>query len=90
LNIGPQQPIELADATSFFETPAVDSNESIASAYEQRPELKTVLAQIKEGGFQERAAAAERLPKLAISGDWTLDGLTPGTMVPACWHHSTA
>jgi outer membrane protein len=83
LNIDVGQPLELADAPSFFETPAVNTGETIAAAYEQRPELKAILAQVKEAELQKRAASAERLPKLSIAGDWTLDGLTPSTMIPA-------
>ncbi len=83
LNLDPRQPIELADTESFFETPAVGSDQTIASAYEQRPELKVILAQIKQAELEKRAASAERLPKLSINGDWTLDGLTPATMVPS-------
>lgn len=83
LNLDPRQPVELADAASFFETPAVSSGQTIASAYEQRPELKAVLAQIKQAEFEKRAASAQRLPRLSVSGDWTLDGLTPDTMIPS-------
>ncbi len=83
LNIDARQPIELADAPSFFETPAVNTDETIAAAFEQRPEIKVVLAQVKQAEFQKRAASAERLPKLSLSGDWTLEGLTPSTMIPA-------
>lgn len=82
LNLDPRQAIELTDAPSFFETPAVDSGESIASAYAQRPELKAVLAQVKQAEFQKRAAKAERMPRLSINGDWTLQALTPGAMIP--------
>ena len=83
LNIYPQQAIELTDAPSFFETPAVDSDESIARAYSQRPELKEILAQVKRAEYQKRAASAERMPRLSLNGDWTLQGMTPNTMIPA-------
>ncbi len=82
LNLDPKQTIELADAPSFFETPAADSGESIASAYAQRPELRAVAAAVKQAELEKRAAKAERMPRLSIRGDWTLQGLTPGTMIP--------
>ncbi len=83
LNLDPQQAIELTDEPSFFETPAVDSGESIASAYAQRPEMKGLLAQVKQAELQKRAAKAERIPRLSVKGDWTLEGMTPGTTIPA-------
>jgi len=83
LNIAPEQPVELADEPSFFETPAFDSDQSLARAYTERPEMKTVLAQIRTAEFQKRAARDERLPKLSVSGGWTLQGLTPTSMIPS-------
>jgi outer membrane protein TolC len=83
LNLDPQQAIELTDAPSFFETPAVDSDESIARAYSQRPELKAILAQVKQAELQKRAASAERMPRLSFNGDWALQGLSPSPMIPA-------
>jgi outer membrane protein TolC len=83
LNVDPQQAIELTDAPSFFETPAVDSDESIVRAYSQRPELRAILAQVKQAEHQKRAASAERMPRLSVNGDWTLQGMTPSTMTPA-------
>jgi outer membrane protein TolC len=83
LNLNPQQEIELTDAPSFFETPAFDSGESLVVAYGRRPEMKTVLSQIRAAEFQKRAAKDERLPRLSVSGGWSLQGLTPSTMIPA-------
>jgi len=83
LNLDPQQTLELADAASFFETPSVNSSQTIAAAYEQRPEIKTVAAQIRSAEFDKRAARSERLPRLSLNGSWSLEGLTPTTMIPA-------
>jgi len=83
LNLDPQQNLELADTASFFDTPAFNSAETIAAAYEQRPELKNVLAQIRADELQKRAASAERLPRISINGSWSLQGLTPDTMIPS-------
>ena len=83
LNVDPQQALELADAASFFETPPFNSAETITAAYEQRPEVKTVTAQIRSAEFEKRAARSERLPRVSVNGSWSLEGLTPGTMIPA-------
>jgi outer membrane protein TolC len=83
LNIDPRQTPELADAASFFETPPFNSSQTIAAAYEQRPEMKAVEAQIRSAEFEKRAARSERLPRVSLNGSWTLEGLTPTAMIPA-------
>jgi len=83
LNVDPRQTIELTDAASFFETPPFNSSQTIAAAYEQRPEIKAVEAQIRSAEFEKRAARSERLPRVSMTGSWGLDGLTPTTMIPA-------
>jgi len=83
LNLDPQQSLELADTASFFKTPGSTSAESLAAAYERRPGLKTVLAQIRVAESQKRAAADERLPGVSVNGTWILQGLTPTSMIPA-------
>ncbi len=89
LNLDPQQSIELADEASFFETPAFSSSDSLLQAYQERPELRTILSQIKEEEFRTRAAKSERLPRLAVGGTWTLGGLTPTTMIPVYQYGAT-
>jgi len=83
LNLDPQQPVELADEPSFFETPAFASDESLTRAYAERPEMKAVLSQIRTAQFQQRAAKDQRLPRLSVVGGWSLQGVTPNTMIPA-------
>jgi len=83
LNLDPRQALQLADAASFFETPPFDSSRTIAAAYEQRPEMKAIEAQIRSAEFEKRAARSERLPRLSVNGSWSLEGLTPTTMIPA-------
>jgi outer membrane protein TolC len=83
LNVDHQQTLELADAASFFETPPFNSSQTIAAAYEQRPEIKAVEAQIRSTEFEKRAARSERLPRVSVNGSWSLEGLTPTTMIPA-------
>jgi outer membrane protein TolC len=83
LSIHPDQPIELADAASFFETPSIDVDASLDRAYEQRPEMKVVLAETRAAERMKQSAESERLPKLALSGGWSYEGLRPDTAIPA-------
>jgi outer membrane protein TolC len=82
LNLDPEQSIELADKASFFETPSVNPEISLNEAYGARPEMKTVLSEIRVAEFQKRAAQSERLPKVAAEGGWSLFGLGPSNMIP--------
>ncbi len=82
LNLDPQQPIELGDATSFFETPAYDANQSLSEAYDTRPEMRTIAAQIHAAELQKSAAKDQRLPKIGVNGGWSQQGLTPTSMIP--------
>jgi outer membrane protein len=82
LSIDPQRSIELADTTSFFETPAFDADDSLARAYDARPELKSVAAQIQAASLERRAARDEHLPKVSVGGRWSLQGLTPASSIP--------
>lgn len=82
LNVDPQQQIELADTSNFFETPAFDAGKSIAEAYEARPEMRTIAAQIRAAEQDKSAAKSQRIPKLSVNGGWTQQGLSPTSMIP--------
>jgi outer membrane protein TolC len=82
LNLDPQVRIELADEPSFFQTPEFSSEEGLAQAYEARPEMKAVLSQIRSTESLKRAARDQALPRLSLDGGWSLEGLTPTTMIP--------
>jgi outer membrane protein len=82
LNLPPEQQVELADARSFFDTPEFGSDESLERAYVERPEMKSVLSQIRAAQLEKRAAKEERLPRLSLSGTWTLQGVSPTNMIP--------
>lgn len=82
LNLDPRQRIELADQPSFFETPTFNSDDSLARAYQQRPEMKTIVSQMRAAEFHKQAARDQRLPRLTVSGGWSLQGVTPTTMIP--------
>jgi outer membrane protein TolC len=82
LSLNPDQPIELADAASFFETPAIAVDSSLDRAYAQRPEMQAILARGRAARFLLQSARSERLPKLALAGGWSYEGLRPDTAIP--------
>ena len=82
LNLDPQQPIELADRTSFFETPAVGLDQDLARAYQNRPEMQSVLSQERAAELAKRAARSQSLPALSLAGGWSLQGTAPTNMIP--------
>src|SRR5580693_6007960 len=42
LNVDPHRPIEIADQVSFFDTPAIQLDQTLEKAYAARPELKAI------------------------------------------------
>jgi outer membrane protein TolC len=83
LNLGPQQTIELADESAFFQTQQFDADNSLDRALAQRPEIKALASQIRSQEIQKQESQAQRLPRLSLSGSWTLEGLTPTSMIPS-------
>jgi outer membrane protein TolC len=82
LDIDPRTPIELTDQKSFFETPAFEGNATVETAFANRPELQAIESRLRSLELQRRAAADQRLPRLSITGEWSEQGLTPGTAIP--------
>jgi len=82
LSLDPDQPLELADTASFFETPAIVIDGSLARAYEQRPELQAVASEIRSAELRKKSAQSERLPRLSLAGGWSYQGLTPSDSIP--------
>jgi outer membrane protein TolC len=83
LSLNPDQPIELADRASFFETPVLNVEASLEKAYQQRPELQSVASEIKAASLLKQSAQSERLPRLSLAGGWSYQGLRPATSIPA-------
>jgi len=83
LNIDPAQPIELADDMSFFQTPSIEVDRSLQTAYANRPEMQALRAQAQALESQKQAARAERLPVLRFDGYWSQLGLTPASVIPS-------
>jgi outer membrane protein TolC/ABC-type transporter Mla MlaB component len=83
LNLDPKQPIELADELSFAETPEYGAEESLTLAFAQRPELRSIEAQIRAANDVRRAISESRFPGLRFDGFWDYSGISPLTSIPA-------
>jgi outer membrane protein len=83
LNVDPHQPVELADLSEFFHTPAFSADETMERAFAERPEMKALASQIRASELEKRIAEDARIPKLALNGTWSEEGTSPGTAIPA-------
>ncbi len=83
LNLDPHREIELADTPNFYETPQMDASRSLELAYETRPEMKALAAQVHEEEIAKRAASESRLPTLNFAGTWGEQGLSAPSSIPA-------
>ena len=82
LNTAPQQPIVLTDQLSFFETPELNVDQSLAEAYKARPEVQQLAAQQQALKYQRSADSASRFPALRFDGDYEQEGLSTSTIIP--------
>ena len=82
LNLDPRQPLELADALSFFDTPQPEVETSIEAALAQRQEWKSMEEQLKAAGAEKKASQASRLPSLRFDGNWAYLGTSTSTGIP--------
>jgi outer membrane protein TolC len=57
----------------------LDEQQALKTAYESRSDLKSAEAKLKSAELAKQAAAAERLPSLAVSGDYGRVGKNLGT-----------
>ncbi|HMD49214.1 MAG TPA: TolC family protein [Bryobacteraceae bacterium] len=83
LNLDPHQPVELADESEFFRLQEFNADQSIERAFSARPEMKALASQIRSASLQKQEAEDQRIPKLTLNGSWSLQGLTPATMIPS-------
>jgi outer membrane protein TolC len=72
----------LTDQVSFFETPAIQVDQSLEAAYANRPEMKALLSREQQAKLEKQEASDARYPTLRFDGYWSEQGLTPGTAVP--------
>jgi len=82
LSLDPRQPIQLSDATSFFETPEFAVEGSIDRAYQVRPEMTQIDARLRAAHATRRAAIDERLPAIRGAGSWSYEGISVNTGIP--------
>jgi outer membrane protein len=83
LNVDPRREIELQDQVSFFQTPAIQVDQSLEAAYANRPEMKALMHSQRQVELQKRQAGDSRYPSLVFEGYWAEEGLTPSTAIPA-------
>ncbi len=82
LNLDPHQPIELADSSEFFHTPAFSADETMERAFAERPEMKALASQIRSAELEKKTAQDARIPRLALNGQWSEEGLSPASAIP--------
>ncbi len=82
LSLDPRQPIQLADAMSFFETPEFAVEGSIDRAYQVRPEMLQIDARLRAAQATRHAAIDERLPSIRGTGSWDYQGVSISTGIP--------
>ena len=82
LSVDPERKVELADGTSFFETPEVSLDRTLEQAYTARPELKQIAAEQARAETGLKAAKDIKLPKVSFSGMWVEQGLAPNSVIP--------
>lgn len=82
LNINPAEKISLSDQMTFFQTPAINVDESLADAYQSRPEMKQLLAQQQALKYQKAADSDSRLPALTFDGNYEQQGISTSTVIP--------
>lgn len=82
LDLAPQQPIELTDQSLFSQTPEFTGDASVVGALANRPEVKSLDAQVAAANYDRRAAREERLPSLSIGGNWAYQGSSLPSSIP--------
>jgi outer membrane protein TolC len=83
LNVDPKREVELADQVSFFETPAIEVDQSLDAAYTNRPEMKALMHEQRQVELAKQQAGESRYPTLGFEGFWSEQGLTPASAIPA-------
>jgi outer membrane protein len=82
LSLDPRQRVELADEESVSEALDLSENETLAQAYEARPDLREILARERRAEVERIAAGDQRLPKLTFNGEWLEQGVNPHNLIP--------
>jgi outer membrane protein TolC len=75
------QAIELSEKFPYAPLETITLEQAIARAAVTRPDLKSVLAQVRSAELNRSAASAQRLPFLTADADYGATGITPSTTV---------
>jgi outer membrane protein TolC len=81
LNLPTEQRIELGDELRY-EPASAPEPAPIAVAYNQRPDLQTVIERLKTANLRKDLTRAEWLPKVSFNGAWTPAGVHYTDMIP--------
>jgi outer membrane protein len=82
LNVDPHQPVQLADSSEFYHTPAFSADETMERAFAERPEMKALASQIRSTVLEKKIAQDARLPRVALNASWNEQGLSPAMAIP--------
>lgn len=82
LGLPVHQTIQLVSRVPYKPLPTVSEEEALQRALAMRPDYLAADQQVKAAELQKRAALAERLPTLGISGDYGVLGTRPDNAFP--------
>lgn len=82
LNVPDATGLTFTDADSFFQTPTLELNESLANALDRRPELSSLKERLQAAKYDHRASLSNSLPKLRFDGHWDEQGRSPQALYP--------
>jgi outer membrane protein TolC len=77
VGLPPDPGYQLTDSFPFSPVALQDVNQAVAQAEQQREDLKAAQSQVEAAARALSAARAERLPSLAVSGDYQVIGTNP-------------
>jgi outer membrane protein TolC len=75
--LAPNDGYQLTDSFPFSPAPVPSVNDAVAQAKQQRADLKAAQSQVEAAAKALSAARAERLPSVAVSGDYQVIGTNP-------------
>lgn len=82
LGLDATRPIDLTDEMGFSENPEFTAEQSLESAYATRPEMNQIRNRQRAVALERKAAGAQRLPSLNLTGGWAEEGITAGRIIP--------
>ncbi|HEY6273452.1 MAG TPA: TolC family protein [Terriglobales bacterium] len=73
------QAFELTDKVPYAPLPEMNLEESLARAYQQRPEYLAAASRVRSAEIEVKAAKGEAMPTVQINGQYGVDGPTPAS-----------